>query len=254
MNPKDNSASSPNSWDRRGLPAWSFFNKELLEQEKEQLFRRHWQLICHQSDIPEPGNFITCDFVGERALIVRGKDGQIRAFHNLCRTADLELSLMRKGPANRPLPALFTAGFIILTGHCGASVTRFFARFGSVKYGLKPIEMENWNGFIFVRFKLGPQPSIREILAPFDAEIEQYELADLLPSGDEYWTEDVAANWSACAMLTTKATMFLWHIRVSNIYSDQTITMNLYQRNRTFCGRFSRRKGGCGACRTIRNS
>ena len=64
MNSKDNSASSPNSWDRSGLPAWSFLNKELLEQEKELLFRRHWQLICHQSDIPEPGNFITCDFVG----------------------------------------------------------------------------------------------------------------------------------------------------------------------------------------------
>ena len=196
MNSKDNSASTPNSWDRSGLPAWSFFNKELLEQEKDLLFRRHWQLICHQSDIPEPGNFITCDFVGERALIIRGKDGQVRAFHNLCRHRGSRVVAEETGTCKSAVICPFHGWVYNLDGTLrGPAQPGSLPDLDPVKYGLKPIEMENWNGFIFVRFKPGPQPSIREILAPFDAEIEQYELADLLPSGDDYWTEDVAANW-----------------------------------------------------------
>ena len=75
----------PNDRDRTGLPAWSFFNNEMFEAEKDLLFRRHWQLICHSSDIPNIGDFITWNLIGERALVIRGKDGKIRAFHNLCK-------------------------------------------------------------------------------------------------------------------------------------------------------------------------
>src|SRR3546814_16378968 len=61
----------PDKWDRSGLPAWTYFNKELLDLETEVLFRRHWQLACHQSDLPERSRFVTFDLCGERALIRR---------------------------------------------------------------------------------------------------------------------------------------------------------------------------------------
>jgi phenylpropionate dioxygenase-like ring-hydroxylating dioxygenase large terminal subunit len=51
-----------NDWDRSGLPSWSFFNNEMFEAEKDLLFRRHWQLICHSSDIPEIGDFRNLEF------------------------------------------------------------------------------------------------------------------------------------------------------------------------------------------------
>ena len=34
-----------NDWDRTGLPAWSFFNQDMFDAEKDLLFRRHWQLV-----------------------------------------------------------------------------------------------------------------------------------------------------------------------------------------------------------------
>src|SRR6516165_11315586 len=71
--------------ERDGLPWWTYFNPELLEIEKEELFRRCWQLVGHVSDIPEPGDYLTLDVVGERALAIRGKDGVVRCFHNVCR-------------------------------------------------------------------------------------------------------------------------------------------------------------------------
>ena len=75
----------PGQWDRSGLPSWTYFNKELLDLETEVLFRRHWQLACHQNDLPDPGNYVTFDMCGERAVILRGDDGVVRAFHNVCR-------------------------------------------------------------------------------------------------------------------------------------------------------------------------
>ena len=72
-------------WDRTGLPAWTYTSEELLELEREHLFRRHWQLACHQNDLPKPGDYLSFDLCGERALIVRGADGVVRAFHNVCR-------------------------------------------------------------------------------------------------------------------------------------------------------------------------
>ena len=85
MNPHPRDVAVPNDWDRRGLPGWAYHSPALLELEKEHVFRNHWQISGHVSDVPNAGDYLTMDVVGERALIVRGKDGVVRAFHNICR-------------------------------------------------------------------------------------------------------------------------------------------------------------------------
>src|ERR1700758_2217689 len=45
--------------ERGGLPWWTYFNAELLEIEKDRLFRRCWQLVGHVNDIPDPGAYLT---------------------------------------------------------------------------------------------------------------------------------------------------------------------------------------------------
>ena len=75
----------PKNWDRRGLPTWTYKSQSLFDIERKKIFRTHWQLVCHQSDIPDRGSYTTFDVGGDRALIIRGHDDIIRAFHNLCR-------------------------------------------------------------------------------------------------------------------------------------------------------------------------
>ena len=75
----------PQDWDRSGLPGWSYHSKAFLDLETTHLFRNHWQIACHISDIPVAGAYQTFDAFGERALIVHGEDGKFRAFHNICR-------------------------------------------------------------------------------------------------------------------------------------------------------------------------
>ena len=76
---------APKEWDRNGLPGWTYFSDDLLDVENEELFRKHWQLACHINDIPEPGDFHTYDIAKERAVVIRGHDRIVRAFHILCR-------------------------------------------------------------------------------------------------------------------------------------------------------------------------
>ena len=75
----------PANWDRRGLPGWCYHSNALLELEKSELFKTHWQIACHVSDVPEPGNFLCFDMCGERALILKDSSSDIRAFLNVCR-------------------------------------------------------------------------------------------------------------------------------------------------------------------------
>ena len=186
----------PENWDRRGLPAWSFFSPEMLELEKEMLFRRHWQVVCHASDIPEPGDFITLDMVGERALVIRGRDGVIRAFHNLCRHRGARVVAEPSGTCKSAIICPFHGWAYNLDGTLrGVARPESLPRFDPVEMGLKPVEMDIWQGFVFVRFQPGPQPPMREIMARFDGEVAQYALESLRPSGDGFHTEEIAANW-----------------------------------------------------------
>ena len=75
----------PNDWDRKGLPAWAYHSRALFALERDKLFLTHWQIVGHISNLPTPGDWLTIDMLGERAVVMRGKDGVVRAFHNLCR-------------------------------------------------------------------------------------------------------------------------------------------------------------------------
>lgn len=186
----------PKEWDRRGLPAWSFFNPEMLELEKDVLFRRHWQLVCHVSDIPEPGDFLTLDVVGERALVIRGQDGEVRAFHNLCRHRGSRVVAEESGHCRSAIICPFHGWVYNLDGTLrGAAKPDSLPELDPVGMGLKPIEMDIWQGFVFVRFQPGPQPGMSEVLAHFDDEIAQYALESLEPTGEGFYSEEIEANW-----------------------------------------------------------
>jgi len=186
----------PNDWDRAGLPAWSFFNNEMFEAEKDLLFRRHWQLVCHSNDIPNNGDFITWDLVGERALVLRGSDGEVRAFHNLCKHRGSRVLAVDSGNCKSAITCPFHGWTYNLDGTLrGASQPASLPSLDPVKYGLPPLEMDIWNGFIFVRFQPGPQPALSQVLKNFDTEVLQYQLFDLQASGDGFWTEQINANW-----------------------------------------------------------
>ena len=100
-------AKDTNDWDRKGLPAWAYHSEAIYALEQERLFRRHWQIAGHLSDIPEPGDYVTLDIAGERALVVRGHDGVPRAFHNICRHRGTRVVTGETGRCNKAIVCPF---------------------------------------------------------------------------------------------------------------------------------------------------
>lgn len=182
--------------DRAGLPAWSYTSPEMLEMEKDLLFRAHWQIVCHVNDLPGPGDFVTMDCVGERALVLRGQDGVVRGFHNLCRHRGSRVVADTQGSCPKAIVCPFHGWVYNLDGTLrSAAQPASLPELDPVRHGLKPIETEIWQGFVFVRFQPGPQPAIAEIMEQFRDETDQYDLADLLPDGDGFWSTEAAVNW-----------------------------------------------------------
>ncbi len=222
----DSTASAANpDWDRSGLPAWSYTNPELLEAEKDLLFRRHWQLACHINDIPNAGDYIATDICGERGLVIRGRDGEVRAFHNLCRHRGSRVVADQKGTCKSAIICPFHGWAYNLDGTLrGAAQPRSLPDLDRVTYGLKPIEMDIWNGFVFIRFKPGPQPLISEVLARFDAEVAQYNLSALQPDGAGFWSEKVDANWKCVRDVDNEG----YHVPMAHPGLDDLFGSNYY--------------------------
>jgi phenylpropionate dioxygenase-like ring-hydroxylating dioxygenase large terminal subunit len=187
----------PNDWDRRGLPGWTYHSPALLELEKEHVFRNHWQIIGHVSDVPEPGDYLTMDVVGERALVVRGKDGVVRGFHNLCRHRGSRVVADSQGSCKGALVCPFHGWVYNLDGTLrGAARPQTFPELDKVEFGLKPIDLEVWMGFIFIRFRHGPQPSVAELMGSIEAEISHYRIGEMVPSWG-IWTQTSQVNWKS---------------------------------------------------------
>lgn len=197
MNEMTRNIAVPNDWDRSGLPGWCYHSDALLELEKQHVFREHWQIACHVSDLPDPGNYITMDVVGERALILRDQEGTIRGFHNICRHRGSRVVAENKGTCRNALVCPFHGWVYNLDGTLrGAARPRSFPPLDKQEFGLIGLDLEVWMGFVFIRFAPGPQPSVAELMQPFAAELGEYKMQSMVPAAD-IWTQASPVNWKS---------------------------------------------------------
>lgn len=181
---------------RGGLPAWTYDNDEVTALEKEHVFRRSWLVAGHVSEIPEPGDYLTHDIVDERALIVRGKDGVVRGFHNLCRHRGSRVVADTRGNCGNRIVCPFHGWCYNSDGTLrGRAAEQTFPPADKADLGLKPVDIEIWHGLIFVRFK-GDGPSVTETMAPIEDEVAPYRIEEMQPVFKRY-NVAVDVNWKA---------------------------------------------------------
>lgn len=161
------------------LPAWLYDDAEYAGVELQRVIRPSWQIVCHESDIAEPGAYHTLDYLGESVLAVRGHDGAVRAFHNVCRHRAMRL-VEGPGGCARKLACPYHAWTYELDGRLsGVPSKGDYPALRLEDHGLAPVATEIWRGFVFVNLAPGPFPAVAQMMAPYEAEIAPYRFEDM---------------------------------------------------------------------------
>jgi choline monooxygenase len=144
----------PSSW---------YTDPRIFELEQRTVFSRSWLMVGRADQVFELGQFLTCQIVGEPILIVRGKDGVLRGFFNVCRHHAAAVVTEAQGNAeNLRCPyhgwTYDLQGALVHTPEFGG-----VANFDRSANGLVPIEVAQWKSWLFAKLAAGP-PSLDEFL------------------------------------------------------------------------------------------
>jgi carnitine monooxygenase subunit len=168
----------PNPLDDMSLPGWLYFDSEFFEAEKKALLRAGPQVVCHESEIRHPGEWRTLEYLGESVIVIRGDNGEVRAFSNVCRHRGSRV-LDGSGGCAKVLTCPYHAWSYGRDGRLvGVPHRSEYPGLQTDKLGLVPVALENWRGFLFVTLEPG-LPSVAEMMAPYEEEIEPYRFEDL---------------------------------------------------------------------------
>ncbi|WP_054529140.1 aromatic ring-hydroxylating dioxygenase subunit alpha [Erythrobacter sp. SG61-1L] len=161
------------------LPAWTYEDPDFMKLELAKVWRRAWQLVCHVSDIPDPGDWQSFRMMGELAIVVRGRDGTIRAFHNVCRHRAARLLDGDYGNCGGRILCPYHAWSFGLDGALlGVPFIEEYENFDKADYGLTPVEHAVHAGFVYIRFEPGG-PSLADEMAPIAEEAGIYRFEEL---------------------------------------------------------------------------
>jgi phenylpropionate dioxygenase-like ring-hydroxylating dioxygenase large terminal subunit len=165
------------------LPAWIYADQGFFELERKHIFRQTWHIMGHVNDAPRPGDYVTLDVLGERVVTLRGADGVLRSFHNVCRHRAAKIAPRERGSCGHRLVCPYHAWSYGLDGRL-ANIPKWqgFEHLDKNEYALPPVEQEIFRGFVFVRFEKG-LPSVGEMMAPYAPELAPYALEELVPNG-----------------------------------------------------------------------
>ena len=193
----------------KSLPSPAYLREDVFAREREAIFLREWLVALREEELAEPGSFRQLELLGESVLVVRTRDGELRAHYNVCRHRGARLcttqpALIGSGSPSGVLPngtircpyhswTYGLDGRLLSAPHLGERLAEERA-----SLGLHPIGVEVWGGFVFLNLTPAEsQRSLRDQLGSVPARVGRYPLAELRSA--HRISYDVAANWKVIA-------------------------------------------------------
>jgi Rieske 2Fe-2S family protein len=150
----------------RPLTAEFYKSSEMFAADLATIHTRAWQFVAHACAIALPGDYLTWRIGGHSIILVRGHDGAVRAFHNVCRHRGSRICAEGGGNARR-LVCPYHRWTYDLDGRLLTATDREFG-VAREELGLKPVALCDVEGLIFVSLAASPpdfEPAAR-LMAP----------------------------------------------------------------------------------------
>jgi choline monooxygenase len=173
------------------LPSHLYTDPAAFAAEKEGIFARSWQVVGHCDQVADAGDYFTTELVDEPLLIVRGGDGKLRGFYNVCRH---RAGPPAEGGGSRKL---FRCGYHGWTygldgSLLSATEIEGVEGFRPEDFALAPVRVEEWFSLIFVNLDREARP-LRESLGELPKQAEKFHFAGMKLF--ERRTYEMRCNW-----------------------------------------------------------
>jgi choline monooxygenase len=179
------------------LPSRYYLAPDIYEREKEAIFYRSWLYAGHASQFARPGDYLAVQVADESVFVLKGDDGRLRGFYNVCRHRAHQLL---KGRGN-------VAGNIVCPYHAWSYSKRGtleFARnservagFDKSQLCLSPIAVDGLGGLVFINLDPKARP-MAEVYPGLEADLRERipALDELAPAADvTFGPSRIGANW-----------------------------------------------------------
>jgi carnitine monooxygenase subunit len=176
------------------MPRKEFYTSpELFRREIERIFCRQWTYACHGSALREVGAYVTARIMEQNILLIRGKDGVLRGFYNVCSHRAHEL--LGGCGRTKVITCPYHAWSYHIDGRLGsARGTDAMVDFDAERFHLSPVRVEEFAGFVFFNLD-SDAPSLASQAGTLADEIRQHcpAIADLVLA--QRITYRLKANW-----------------------------------------------------------
>ncbi len=155
------------------LPQQLYVGQEAFEFDTRVMLKSVWLYACTIAHVKQPGDFFLFELANNSIIIVRGRDGEVRAFHNSCRHRGSRICEAARGSTPR-LTCPYHAWSYGLDGRLLAA-RNMPAGFDKAEHGLAPVALENVGGLIFICMSDDPPP-IDRVKADIAGQVAIYDL------------------------------------------------------------------------------
>ena len=176
------------------LPPRAFHDQEIFDYEQRAWFAGGWVSIGREEDAQVAGQYFLAAVAGENLIIVRGNDGQLRGFYNVCRHRGALVVEEESGVVPR-FQCPYHAWIYDLAGKLKQPRhTELLEDFDPAEWGLVPVRVDTWQGIIYVDLS-GQAPPLHDFLGDIVAVFARFDLGALRRARRIDY--DVRANWKA---------------------------------------------------------
>jgi phenylpropionate dioxygenase-like ring-hydroxylating dioxygenase large terminal subunit len=158
------------------IPARSYYDEDMYKYETDHILKKNWLIVGRWDEAEKPGDYFTRRMFGESIIIIRNKEGKLRAFINVCRHRWSQLVEDGKGNA-KLLVCAYHSWTYDLDGNLRGVAMKALPGLDKKDCNLHEIRLEEWQGFIFLNFNPDAEP-LAPTLTGLTAMIDKFGLSE----------------------------------------------------------------------------